>query len=286
METIKSIEFHSKQPNFDFNHLDPQWCRTRHLRVFWEAVSLITPEAERYIMRSVRAYLNDPIVKNNPWLEQLIDEFNAQERQHTLIHTELNKALGVHEIEMRSRLRETMQHLTKTQSKIDNLALTAALEHLFFSVIKLTFIDTGFYRDESLDAKVLQVFLWHWCEELEHHSVSINLLSALDKNYKTRIHAAYKLLWEFIPACKDIILEIEKFYSPKNYRMHFAVDLVKIISYFRKGLGVSAKYFDMNYDVIEAGQWSWTYIEDWRAELGFAEPVRIIQSQDPVLQAM
>ncbi len=278
MNTIKSIDFVSKQPVFDFNNIPVMWCEPRHLRVFWNAVSIITPEAEKYIMRSVRAYLNDPVVKENPWLEQLIDEFNAQERQHTLIHTELNKSMGIYEIEMRSRLQETMQNLTKNLSKIENLAITAAMEHLFFSVIKLTFIDTGFYKDESVDAKVKRVFLWHWCEELEHHSVSINLLQALDKSWQTRVRAAQKMLTRFLPVCWEIIVDIERFYSPKHYRMHAAVDIPKITRYFTRGLGVTGKYFNTDYDVIEAGEWSWPYIEQWRKELGFAAPVQIIES--------
>ncbi|OUR89331.1 hypothetical protein A9Q81_21970 [Gammaproteobacteria bacterium 42_54_T18] len=280
MNHIKSIAFASKQPVFDFNNIDSNWCQSRHLRVFWEAVSLITPEAEKYIMRSVRAYINEPIVKENPWLEELIEEFNAQEREHTTIHTELNKSLDIHTIALRSKLEETMRTLTKSQSKLDNLALTAALEHLFFSVIKLTFIDTNFYRDPTLDPKVLKVFMWHWCEELEHHSVSINLLSAVDKSYKTRIHAAYKMLWDFIPVCTDIIVAIERHYSPKYYRYNAAIDIAKIIGYFRKGIGVSAKYFDMEYDIIDAGEWTWPYIEEWRENIGFAGPVEIIRSDD------
>ncbi|OUS24200.1 hypothetical protein A9Q99_24990 [Gammaproteobacteria bacterium 45_16_T64] len=278
MSLIKSIEFYSKKPEFDFNNIDPNWCQSRHLRVFWEAVSLITPEAEKYIMRSVRAYVNEPIVKENPWLEKLIEEFNSQEREHTVIHTELNQALGIYAIERRSELEATMRHLTKSLSKLDNLAITAALEHIFFSVIKLTFIDTHFYKDESLDQKVLEVFMWHWCEELEHHSVSINLLSAVDKSYKTRIHAAYKVLWDFIPVCKDIIVDIERFYSPKNYRSKAAVDIAKIIGYFSKGIAVSTKYFDMDYDIIKEGEWTWPYIEEWRENMGHGAPVNIIQS--------
>jgi predicted metal-dependent hydrolase len=278
MSTIKSIDFVSKLPEFDFNNIPELWCEPRHLRVFWDAVSIITPEAEKYIMRSVRAYLNDPIVKENPWLEQLIDEFNAQERQHTFIHTELNKAMGIHEIDMRSRLQETMQQLTKNLSKIENLAITAAMEHLFFSVIKLTFIDTGFYKDESVDEKVKKVFLWHWCEELEHHSVSINLLQALDSSWQTRVKAAQKMLTKFLPVCVEIIIDIERLYSPKHYRMHSAIDIPQITGYFRKGIGVTGKYFDTSYDVIEAGEWSWAYIEQWRSQLGFAAPVKIIES--------
>lgn len=281
MSLIKSIEFYSKKPEFNFTRIDPNWCQSRHLRIFWEAVSLITPEAEKYIMRSVRAYLNEPVVKENPWLENLIEEFNSQEREHTVIHTELNQSLGIYAIEQRSELAATMRHLTNSLSKLDNLAITAALEHLFFSVIKLTFIDTNFYRDPSLDPKVLDVFMWHWCEELEHHSVSINLLSAVDKSYKTRIHAAYKVLWDFIPVCKDIIVEIERFYSPHHYRAKAAVDIAKIIRYFSKGIGVSTKYFDMNYDIIKEGEWTWPYIEAWRDNMGHGAPVNIIQSSTP-----
>ncbi len=278
MSTIKSIDFVSKLPEFDFNNIPAMWCEPRHLRVFWDAVSIITPEAEKYIMRSVRAYLNDPIVKENPWLEQLIDDFNAQERQHTFIHTELNKAMGIYEIDMRSRLQATMQELTKNLSNIENLAITAAMEHLFFSVIKLTFIDTGFYKDESVDAKVKKVFLWHWCEELEHHSVSINLLQVLDSSWQTRVKAAQKILTRFLPVCVEIIIDIERFYAPKHYRMHAAADIPKMLGYFRKGVGVTGKYFDASYDVIEGGQWSWAYIEQWRSQLGFAAPVKIIES--------
>ena len=280
MRTFKSIDFVSKKPEFDFDNIHADWCDIRHLKIFWEAVSIITPEAEKYIMRTMMAYVNEPIVKDTPWLEELIEEFNEQERQHTLIHTELNKSLGVYEIATRSKLQETMRNLTRTQSKIDNLALAAAMEHLFYSVIKLTFIDTGFYKNKNVDPKVQEVFLWHWCEELEHHSVTLNLLSALDKSYKTRLRAARKLLTKFLPVCTDIIIDIERHYSPRMYRYNAAIDIPKMLRYFGKGVGVTGKYFDTNYDVIDAGEWTWPYIEQWREQLGFASSVQIIESSE------
>ncbi|MFT6056795.1 metal-dependent hydrolase [Zhongshania sp. BJYM1] len=277
MKTIEAIQFHSKKINFDFNfeNTSDAWCDTRHMRVFWEAVSLITPSAEKYIMRSVLAYKNEEIIKGNSWLQTLVNEFIEQEREHTHIHIKLNKALGINDIGENSSLEKTMRGLTEDLSILDNLAIAAALEHLFFSVIKLTFIDTGFYKDQTVDKKVLEVFKWHWCEELEHHSVTISLLSNLDSSYKTRIRAAYNIVFKFIPDCWKIILELERLYSPKNYRFNAMIDTIKLLNYFRKGIGVSSKFFDPAYDVIPAGKWSWTYIEQWRKSFGVNEPVNI-----------
>lgn len=277
METIEAIEFHSKKVDFDldFENSSDAWCDTRHMRVFWEAVSLITPAAEKYIMRSVLAYKNEPIIKDNSWLRTLVNEFIEQEREHTLVHVKLNKALGINDIGENSSLEKTMRGLTDDLSTLDNLAIAAALEHLFFSVIKLTFIDTGFYKDQAVDKKVLEVFKWHWCEELEHHSVTISLLTKLDTSYKTRIRAAYNVAFKFIPDCWKIILELEKRYSPRHYRFNAMIDTIKLLNYFRKGIDVSSKFFDPTYDVIPAGKWSWAYIEQWRKSFGFNEPVSI-----------
>jgi predicted metal-dependent hydrolase len=131
---------------------------------------------------------------------------------------------------------------------------------------------------------VKKVYLWHWCEELEHHSVTINLLTALDKSWQTRVKAAHRILTKFLPACWDVVIDIEKFYSPHHYRAHAAVDIPLILRYFTRGLGVAGKYFNPNCDIIEVGGWSWKYIEDWRAELGFAAPVEIIQSSNVALR--
>ena len=276
MNTIEAIDFHSKKVDFDLNlSACDSWCDTRHMRIFWEAVSLITPAAEKYIMRSVLAYKNDPIIKDNAWLKTLVDEFIEQEREHTVVHVKLNKALGINDIGESSNLEKTMRGLTSNLSILDNLAIAAALEHLFFSVIKLTFIDTGFYKDETVDKKVLDVFKWHWCEELEHHSVTISLLSQLDNSYKTRIGAAFNIVSKFIPDCWKIILEVEKLYSPTHYRFNATVDTLKLLNYFRKGVGVSSKFFDPTYDVIPAGKWSWSYIEQWRKSLGVDEEVKV-----------
>ncbi len=275
METIEAIQFYSKKVDFDFGNVPDTWCDERHMRVFWEAASLITPAAEKYIMRSVLAYKNEPIVKYNSWLKRLIDEFIEQEREHTVAHIELNKALRINDIGENSSLEKTMRGLTSELSTLDNLAIAAGLEHLFFSVIKLTFIDTGFYKDKSVDENVLKVFKWHWCEELEHHSVTISLLSKLDSSYATRRRAAFNIAFKFIPDCWKIILELEKHYSPKRYRRNAIVDTIKLLNYFRKGIGVSSKYFNPAYDVIPEGEWSWKYIEQWRKSFGFNDPVVI-----------
>ncbi len=274
-QEIRAIQFSSKKPDFDFDNIRDCWCDIRHMRVLWEAASLITPEAEKYVMRSVSAYNKDPIIKDNPWLKTLVDEFMEQEREHTKIHKQLNKALGMHHIDVESKMAKTLRDLTKDLSKLDALATAAALEHLFFSVIKLTFIDTGFYKDETVDPKVLDVFRWHWCEELEHHSVTLSLLAQLDTSYKARMYGAYNTIFKFLPVCSQIILEVERFHYPKYYLLNTAIDMVKISNYFRKGFDISAKYFKPEYDIVQAGEWSWPYIEEWRKKIGYEESVQV-----------
>ncbi len=275
MNSIEAIQFSSKMPVFQFDRVRNDWCDTRHMQVLWESASLVAPEAEKYIMRSVLAYRDHPVIKNSEWLKTLIDEFITQEREHTRIHIELNKALGMQHICENAKLGDTMRNLTANLSVLDNLAVAAALEHLFFSVIKLTFIDTGFYKDKTVDPNVLNIFTWHWCEELEHHSVTLSLLSELDKNYKTRFYAAYNMLFKLIPACYEIVLEVERFHSPKHYIRNSIVDIIKLLNYFRKGIGVSSKFLMPKYDIIKAGEWSWPYIEEMRKTIGFEESVQI-----------
>ena len=278
MREIQAIQFASKMPKFDLEDLPSEWCPTRHMQIFWEAVSIITPEAERYVMRSVLAYRKEPIIRDNPWLGNLVREFIAQEAAHTRVHIDLNKALGIHEIEQRASLRRALHDLSDELSPLDALAVAAAMEHLFFSVIKLTFIDTGFYKDSRVDPRVLRVFLWHWCEELEHHSVSLSLLTELDSSYKTRLLAAQRVLSRFIPACTEIITAVERHHSPSSYRRKTALDIAKLLAYFSRGADVSSKFLRPNYDIVEAGKWSWPYIEEWRKQIGFADAVEIRSS--------
>lgn len=278
MREIQAIAFESKQPDFDYGAVRKDWCQTRHMQVLWEATSLITPEAERFIMRSVAAYRREPLVRDSPWLGLLIDEFMTQEAAHTRVHVKLNEALGIDAIERRSGMRRTLRDLSSTLPKLDALAMAAAMEHLFFSVIKLTFIDTGFYRDPDVDPAVLDVFLWHWCEELEHHSVTLSLLSCLDVSYETRLRAAKRVLTEFIPACHEIVMGVERHHSPIAYRWRGPADIAKLLTYFARGMHVSSRFLVPDYDVIEAGKWSWSYIEEWRDGLGFGDPVEIRSS--------
>jgi predicted metal-dependent hydrolase len=152
------------------------------------AISIIAVAFEKFIVHSTRRAI--PLI-TDPAAAQEAEAFLRQEAQHANNHRRHVAAL----VRRHPGLQETVDaavasfdHLNATEPLEFQLAYTADLEATFTPIFKLM-LD----HEEELfrlgDERVASLFLWHFCEEIEHRSSGLVVYNALvpDPWYRTRV---------------------------------------------------------------------------------------------------
>ena len=156
---------------------------------YFDALSTIFPEGERYFISCVRDY-RDQVT--DPKLLQEIKDFIRQEGQHGAIHNQYNerlKAQGI-DVDMLERIEHHMLFniVRKYVPKKSTIAETAAAEHLT-AIMAHSF----FERKEVLaqaDPRMRAMYAWHAMEEIEHKAVAFDVMQKVAKaSYLRRIIA-------------------------------------------------------------------------------------------------
>ena len=143
---------------------------------------------ERYLVRIMKdadGEITDPEVREESRL------FVQQEAVHSKAHRRHAKALVDRYPGLQGAVDLAVAHFDDLYNRRDlryHLAYAAGLEGTFTPLFR-TIID---YRDRLFrdgDARVASLFLWHFCEEIEHRSSAVNVYDHLvgDNLYKVRM---------------------------------------------------------------------------------------------------
>jgi predicted metal-dependent hydrolase len=156
---------------------------------FFDAMSTIFPEGERYFISCVRDY-RDQV--SDPALLRDIKDFMRQEGQHGIVHTQYNnrlKAQGIDVDMLEGRMKALLFGvLRKYMPAKVTLADTAASEHM------TAIMAHGFFeRKEVLqkaDPRMRAMYAWHAMEEIEHKAVAFDVMQKIAKvGYLRRVTA-------------------------------------------------------------------------------------------------
>jgi predicted metal-dependent hydrolase len=149
-------------------------------------LTLIFPEGERFFIRSVRAYadqIQDPVLKKK------VASFIAQEVQHGREHERVFDTLREQGFNLDKFLKP---HYNLIYNKIEpilpkavRLADTAALEHYTAAFAEYA-LKSGFLRDGAHPV-MADLFHWHAAEEIEHKSVTYDVMMNAGISYPTRV---------------------------------------------------------------------------------------------------
>lgn len=170
---------------------------------FFDAMSTIFPEGERYFISCVRDYRDEV---TDPKLLQDIKDFMRQEGQHGIVHTQYNDRLKAQGIDV-DMLEATMRNilfgfLRKHLPAPVTLADTAASEHMTAIMAQLgitsasehitaIMADCFVERPEifaNADERIRALYVWHAMEEMEHKGVAYDVMQDVAKvGYRTRI---------------------------------------------------------------------------------------------------
>ncbi len=156
---------------------------------FFDAMSTIFPEGERYFISCVRDYRDQ--VKD-PQLLRDMKDFMRQEAQHGIVHAQYNKRLKAQGIDV-DMLESRLKHLLfgvlrKHMPAKVTLADTAASEHM------TAIMAHGFFERkevlEKADPRMRAMYAWHAMEEIEHKAVAFDVMQKVAKvGYLRRVLA-------------------------------------------------------------------------------------------------
>jgi uncharacterized protein len=174
--------------DFDPHVVPPHWYRNdAHLTSFWNALSLLFPEGERFFVESVRRY-RDRI--EDPELRADIETFIGQEAMHGRSHRAFNdmlRARGLGEVSERAegQLKRLLHLARRTLSRRGQLAVTCALEH-YTAILAEQLLTQADHRDAGHET-VRPLWIWHALEESEHKAVAFDVYRAIGGTYPLRI---------------------------------------------------------------------------------------------------
>ncbi|MEL7490722.1 MAG: metal-dependent hydrolase [Pseudomonadota bacterium] len=183
--------------HFDLSNAPRFWCGGDKIATaFFNSLSVCLPHAERYIIRSVMAF------RSNIDSQSLIDDiagFKTQEAIHTREHQNYNdqlRSLGYDVDGLEKAQKNTLDWFENSFGRKRNLAITACMEH-FTSILAEAVLS----RPELLadaDPGFRDIWEWHALEEVEHSSVSFDVLQEVRSGYFYRCSTMLIATFEFV----------------------------------------------------------------------------------------
>lgn len=163
-----NLDFHLENMKKDWFDNDPFKSR------FFDAVSILFPDGERYFIESVRQY-RDQIQDEK--LKLHVADFIRQEAQHGIAHTKMNqvleaKGLPAHQIAKEGKL--IFDWMSNNLSSRLNVTFTAAFEHLTALMAESFFGEKRTFA--HADPYVRALLAWHSIEEMEHRDVVYDVM--------------------------------------------------------------------------------------------------------------
>jgi len=180
--------------HFDFDAEIPRYWLggDAHKTRFFDAMSLMFPDGERFFIDSVRAFRAD--VADDPKLSGEVGGFIGQEAMHTREHLEYNERLekqGVPANELMQFLRNFQNRRTRKLPMLGQLAVTICLEH--FTAMLADQLLRHPQAMEKGDPRMAEMWRWHALEETEHKAVAFDVFQRVGgsplKQYLRRCRA-------------------------------------------------------------------------------------------------
>lgn len=146
---------------------------------FFDAMSTIFPEGERYFISCVRDF-RDQVT--DPQMLADIKDFMRQEGQHGIVHSQYNDRLRHQGIDV-DMLEATQRNISNwarsTFKPVVTLADTAAAEHLTATMAEALCEDPTVLG--QADHRMRAMYAWHAMEEMEHKAVAFDVLQKVAK---------------------------------------------------------------------------------------------------------
>jgi predicted metal-dependent hydrolase len=244
---VRRLPWDFEGVDFVWNESDPAFAITMN------KVSFFAVGFEKYIcqaMNDAEKLITDPKV-----LEECKD-FRSQESIHSMAHRKHAKALIERYPGLQSALDVSIKLYDDLYAAHDikyHLAYVGGLESIFTPSFRLMLDNREPLFSEG-DARVASLFLWHFCEEIEHRSSGVMVYDHVYGNYwyrVSRFKEFMKHVGVVIEAITDVFREVfpdipaEHFTNYSSYKM-------PRIGKIRSALGIAAAQLPWHNPVYQA----------------------------------
>lgn len=170
--------------------LAQDWFDGHPFKTAWfNAMSMTFPLGEKFFIDSVRHFADEI---DDPKLEAEIRGFCGQEGFHRREHERYNRALcglrGYDYAYLEGRLAKNIARGKKLMSPLEQLAVTAALEHITAILAESSLADDS-PMAQVRDPAMRALWDWHAVEEMEHKAVAFDVFRAVGGSEKLRRRA-------------------------------------------------------------------------------------------------
>ena len=157
-----------------------------HLSTFFNGLSLLFPEGEKFFVQSVRHFASRI---DDAGLKRRVAAFIGQEALHSAEHRSFNEMLRAQGDELVVRLEREVRWLLilghRALTPKAQLAVTCALEH-YTAILAEQLLSLPEHQ-AAIDDALRPLWLWHALEESEHKAVAFDVYQAVGGTYTTRI---------------------------------------------------------------------------------------------------
>lgn len=193
---------------------------------FFNALSAVFPEGEKYFIDSVRAFES---AVHDPRLKAQVREFTRQEGHHNLHHRHFNRvvqAMGVSMDRCAAIGLRILEHSRRRDSELKQLAMTVAFEHFTALMGDWLLRNTETHGNDAHPAAA-PLWMWHAVEETEHKAVAYDVYKAAGGGYWLRALAMVRATANFIPRIHQMqVLLLREDPTPISVR-----DLLRCVQY-------------------------------------------------------
>lgn len=178
--------------SFDADKVPDKWLYNNAFMTTWmESLSILFPEGEQFFVDAVRQ-VRDSIDDKD--IQQQISGFIGQEAMHSLEHVAMNNYLdakGLPAAELEKVVVVLLKTIQKYTSAKDQLALTAALEHITAMLANMLLEETEFSAEKrkNMHESMRSLWMWHAIEETEHKGVAYDVYQHVGASYLHRTFA-------------------------------------------------------------------------------------------------
>ncbi len=187
LNSVQTIQV--RQPQFKFDDNIPRhWCRDNAVATHgFNAINLLFPASERFFIQTVVEFKNRI---DDPGLAQQIAGFAGQEAMHAVNHElyfKLMEKQGYRFNKFLQRFSGYRKLAYRSGLTRFNIATTAAAEHYTATYAAAILTEPSIL--EGVHPEMKRFIIWHACEEMEHRSVSYDVMQYAKVGYPMRITA-------------------------------------------------------------------------------------------------
>jgi len=196
------------------------WFDDHAFKTAWfNAMSITFPLGEKFFIDSVRNF-SDQI--EDPKLQDDIRGFCGQEGFHRREHERYNQVLcaqrGYDLVYLEGRLEKNIGRAKKYLSELEQLAATAALEHIT-AIMAESALTPDNPMIHGADPAMEKLWNWHAAEEMEHKSVAFDVYRAVGGKEKMRKRAlrqaTFFLMVDVLIGMVHMLRRDKQFWSPR-----------------------------------------------------------------------